>query len=378
MKKQEKFLIGILCIAVVIFLVFLNNLKNSKNQEVVESMENIVETQEENLGQIKETKVSGYHLVTYNQSANTHSFIKSLEVEASNTAKIRFVIGSVDYDSMIEERTSFELDCKKGSNKFDLSDEKYILKESEYLFMDIYGQDTLYTQEGSTVEVLVQNEGRKLAGQMILEKEYFILPFKYTLEKIKDYNVLVIGNDITYIDNQNSYYNLTKARLEKTFDNLNIERINAKEWEINSTTQTRIEWIKENIKNDYIKGQDLVIFQLGDNYKSVNSLEENMKELVEYVRTGSPNAEMLWVGMWDIDKQILNKLPVICEKIGVEFVNISDLSTVDYQTFVNEKEITANSTDENSITSFTQRFQPNNEAMQIISNRIIEVLKFDF
>lgn len=386
MERKEKILIGILVIFTVFFIIFANNVKKSDNIKVEHITNNSIEENKidetsKKDEDLKEVKVSGYHLTTYNQSAKNNSLIKLLEVKASNAAKVRFVIGSIDDKSIVNERVSFEVECKKGENVFNLTEKRYIIKKSEYLFMDISGQDTLYIQENTEIKTLVQNESNKVAGQMPVEKSDFMLPFKYTLEKVNDYNALIIGNDITDIDNENSYYNLTKGMFEKTFKTLDINRINAKEWELNKGLKSRKDWIEENLKEDYVAEQDLVIFQLGDNYKDVSSLESDVTDLVEYIRKYSPNAEMLWVGIWDYDRQILNKLPGVCEKLGIKFVNISDLSTINYQVYTGEKEAEdteANFVDQNSMTSFAQRFYPNNQAMQIISNRIIEALGFEF
>lgn len=383
MRSKEKILIGILIVCAVLFVRYAYQTKkgNDNQGETIanKTIENKVDI-DENLEteNLEEVKVSGYHLTTYNQSANNNSFIKELEVTASNAANIRFVVGSIDDKSIVSERFSFELKCKKGKNIFDLSEERYIVKKSEYLFMDIYGQDTLYIQEGAPIETLLQNEKDKIAGQMPMQKSEYMLPFKYTLEKINEYNALVIGNDITYINNENNYYNITKNRLEKTFKASNINKINAKPWELNNGMETRKEWLSDNIKEDYLIQLDLVIFQLGDNYKDISNLEKDVTELVEYIRKYSPNAEMLWVGVWDSNRQILNKLPGVCEQLEIKFVNISDLATIDYQVYTGEKEAEENIVDKYSMTAFTQRFYPNNQAMQIIANRISEALGFGF
>ncbi len=331
------------------------------------------EIPEEKIGNLEEIRVSGYHLVTYEQSANQNSLIQTLNIKAETNENIRFVIGTIDDEGKVHERMSFEVACQKGENAVDLLAERYFIKQGEYLLMDLFGQDLLYKQEGVNAQTLVQTESNKKAGQMLMTQSDFILPFKYTLQKAQEYNVLVIGNDITTknggkgiaaTDETRDFYTLTKTRLENTFPKVNMNRINAVEWELPKVIGTRKDWLEKNLKKDTISKLDLVIFQLGDNIQQEQNFEENVTELVEWIRTVSPNTEMLWVGMWDINEKILNALPGICERLAMEFVNISDLVVPEYQSLVTQE--------------LNEVFYPNNEAMQIISNRIIQTLKFDF
>lgn len=354
----------ILLIGIGIYISF----RMSPEKEDVDFSDEIVP--EEKMGEREEVKVSGYHLVTYEQSANTNSFIQSLEIEAVNDGKVRFVIGSIDSNSLVQERFSFEIACQKGLNTFELQEERYFVKEGEYVFMDVFGQDVLYKQPSVTTKSLVQNQENKVSGKMIMTQSDFILPFKYTLAKAEEYNVLAIGNDITMknggkgmaaTEENNDYFSLTKNRLKNTFEKVNMNRVNAMEWE---KSGTRKDWINTNLKKEIIGNLDLVIFQLGDNYKLEDDFEAGVTELVEFVREYSPNAEMIWIGVWDVQEKIMNSLPGICERLGIKFVNISDLAIEEYQSLVTENS--------------EETFYPNNEAMQIISNRIMETLKFSF
>jgi hypothetical protein len=374
MENQKKYaIISIIIFIGLILMIFLLNKEVDENNNVVN--ETILPEQTE--AELKEEKVSGYHLVTYAQSSNSNSFIKSITVNASNAEKIKFVIGEIDKDSVVQERTSFEIACQQGENTFDLSNERYLIKEGEYLFMDLYGQDILYTQDGSKTKSLLQNENNKVSGKMIMAESNYILPFQYTLEEVEEYNVLAIGNDITIkngekgldaTDDEHDYYHITKTRLENTFDKVNMNCINATSWE--NDVETRKNWVSNNLKKDSLTNLDLIILQLGDNYSQEDELENDVKELTETLRKYSPNAEIVWVGVWNTNEKIINQLPTICERLNIEFVNISDISLItDYQSIVNE-------TTENNET--ISAIYPNNEAMQIISNRIIEVLKFDF
>ena len=378
MKEKRKILIliGILFFIILAILIMKNTNKKVVNLDEETSQENQTENSEE----LEKVNVTGYHLVTYSQSSKTNSFIKSLEIHAVNDANVKFVIGTIDEDGFVKSRKSFEIACKQGENTIDLLEERHLLKEGEYLLMDISGQDILYTQKGATAQSLVQNESNKVSGEMVMQESDFILPFKYTLEKVQEYNVLAIGNEITTkdggkgmaaTDEEHDYYTLTKTRLENTFEKLSMNRINATEWEENKDTQTRKQWLAQNLKKADVSNLDLVIFQLGDNFHETDDFETSVTELVDGIREYSPNAEMIWLGLWNMNDKIFNHLPGICERLEIEFINISDLAVPEYQS------LTTNASDTN-LSALDEVFYPNNEAMQMISNRIVEILKFDF
>lgn len=375
MKNKLKIIIILSSILLVILTVNMVKMIRDLDKKMVDlETENRAEEPIQNQESLKKVNVTGYHLVTYAQSANQHSLLKTLDIKMEEDAKVKFVIGTIDDKNLVEERTYFEINCKKGDNTFDLLEDRHFLKEGEYLFMDIAGQDVLYEQQTKT-KSLVQNESNQLAGKMIITESDYVLPFKYTLEKAQDYNVYVIGNDITTkdetkglaaTDEKHDYYYLTKTRLENTFEKVNINRINAVDWEENKLTSTREDWLSKNLTEDKLKNLDLVIFQLGDHFQPEEDFETSVNKMVEHVRTYYPNAEMIWVGIWNANEKIQINLPGICERLGIEFVNISDLNVPEYQSLVTQQ------------IDLEEVFYPNNEAMQIISNRIIEVLNFDF
>lgn len=375
MKSKIKIITILSSIFLVILAIhIIKIIKNSDKKMVDLEIENQVEEPTQNQESLKKVNVTGYHLVTYAQSANNHSLLKTLDIRMEEDAKVKFIIGTIDDKNLVQERTRFEVNCKKGENTFDLLADRHFLKEGEYLFMDIAGQDILYEQEAKA-KSLVQNESNKLAGKMMITESDYVLPFKYTLEKVEKYNVYVIGNDITTkdgikglaaTDEKHDYYYLTKSRLENTFEKVNMDRINAGDWEKNKLISTHEDWINKNLTQDKLKNLDLVIFQLGDDFQTEEDFETSVIQMVEHFRKYSPNAEMIWVGTWNINEKIRIQLPGICERLGIEFVNISDLNIPEYQSLMTQQE------------NLEEVFYPNNEAMQIISNRIIEVLNFDF
>lgn len=194
------------------------------------------------------------------------------------------------------------------------------------------------------------------------------------------YNVLVIGNSLTIerdgigmaaSDQYHDYYYLTKQRLAKKYKNLNMERISCIHWEENRIIRSRTDWIKDNLKEDLISNQDLVIFQLGDNCVPTESFVPDVTELVNYIKTYSPNAKMLLVGMWFINEERLNLMPQLAQDLGLEFIDISDLVVDENKSHIGQ-EVTAIDGSKDTISTIEEAFHPNDEGMQKISNRICE------
>ena len=96
--------------------------------------------------------------------------------------------------------------------------------------------------------------------------------------------------------------------------------------------------------------------------------------MIEHVKQYSPNAKMIWVAMWFINEERLAMIPNICEKYGIDFVNITDLVTEEYQSYIGEKRTGVNGEDVTSSTR-EEAFHPNNKGMEMIAERIYEKLK---
>lgn len=201
-------------------------------------------------------------------------------------------------------------------------------------------------------------------------------------EKQENYNVLVIGNSLTIerdgigmaaSDQYHDYYYLTKKRLEEKYENLNMNRISCIHWEENRIIKSRTDWIQENLKEDAVKNQDLVIFQLGDNCVPTETFEESVTELVNHVKTYSPDAKMLLIGMWFINEERLSMMPQLAQNLGMKFVNISDLVVDENKSHIGA-EVTTIDGKKDTIATIEEAFHPNDQGMQKIADRICEKL----
>lgn len=201
-------------------------------------------------------------------------------------------------------------------------------------------------------------------------------------ENTQDYHVLVIGNSLTVerdgigmaaSDQYHDYYYLTKQRLQKKYSNLTMNRISCIHWEENRIISSRTDWIRDNLPQNLVQNQDLVIFQLGDNCVPTETFEESVTELVGHVKQYSPNAKMLFVGMWFINEERMAMIPQICQKLGMEFVDISDLVVDENKSHIGA-EVTTIDGKKNTIATIEEAFHPNDQGMQKIAERICSKL----
>lgn len=204
------------------------------------------------------------------------------------------------------------------------------------------------------------------------------------LEELKKLQIscLVIGNSITIerdgigmaaSDEFHDYYYLIKSRLEEYFTNVNMNRISAIDWEENRKISSRTDWIQANLTEDLISNKDLVIFQIGDNTVPTETFEESVTELVNHVKQYSPNAKMVLVGMWFINEERLAMMPQIAEKLGMDFVNITDLVVDENKSHIGA-EVTGIDGQKDIISTIEEAFHPNDDGMKKIADRICDVL----
>ena len=226
----------------------------------------------------------------------------------------------------------------------------------------------------------MNDAGYQLIMPILAQKLKDMMPFE---KEENAYNALVIGNSITLekggigmaaTDKEHDYYYLLEQKLKQKYETVAMNRISAIDWEENRIISSRTDWLNEHLTENLISNQDLVIFQLGDNCVPTESFEQSAIEMIEKVKQHSPNAKMIWVAMWFINEERLAMIPTICEKYGIEFVNITDLVTEQYQSHIGEKR-TGTKGEDVTVGTREEAFHPNNEGMKIIMERIYKNLE---
>ena len=101
-------------------------------------------------------------------------------------------------------------------------------------------------------------------------------------------------------------------------------------FEMAETDDVAQNYIKEN--DDKFKNQDLVLIQIGDNVGTdirIKTFKNNLKSLVERVKTDSPAARIVLIGVWYGDNGLSDFIKQVAQDTGCEFIPIFGLNTYD-------------------------------------------------
>ena len=122
-------------------------------------------------------------------------------------------------------------------------------------------------------------------------------------------------------------------------------------------------------------GKDLVILQIGDNVNTAELAEtftEHFPDLVQSIRTLSPNARVILVGVWFGATAAHNALVAAAEKYGCIYINIADLCVS--ENFATEGEIITYKDGTTGTMQAAWVSHPGDAGMEKIAERIIETL----
>jgi len=201
-------------------------------------------------------------------------------------------------------------------------------------------------------------------------------------------NVLVIGNSITLgfgthgmassaVDTD--YYYLLNQYLAEKNPKVQMKRIPGFRWEGGKSTEDRNRFLEETLRPELEEGYDLLIIQLGDNVNTPEKLAtfaNDAEEMLKVVRDVRPEIRVLWVfGRYNLSNATV--IRQACKKYDAEYVDISIVSTdKKYQAELNseyEKEDGTIGIIENPGVAS----HPNDVAMKVISELIIEQLGYE-
>ena len=200
--------------------------------------------------------------------------------------------------------------------------------------------------------------------------------------------VLVVGNSITLgfgthgmassaVDTD-YYYLLNQYLLEKNPE-VQMKRIPGYAWESGTSTEARNKFLEETLKPELRAGYDTLIIQLGDNVnmpEKLTTFANDADEMLRVIRETTPEIRILWVfGRYNLSNAVA--IQQACKKHDAEYVDISVVSTgKKYQAEMNseyEKEDgTIGIIQDHGVAS-----HPNDVAMKVISELIIEQLDYD-
>ena len=123
------------------------------------------------------------------------------------------------------------------------------------------------------------------------------------------------------------YFTLVKNYILSKNSSAVVERGNGADWE--SDPNNRRGTFDSKMKQSLGPDTDIVILQFGDNLNTDEkrkNLETDIPNLVNWIRTASPQALIYWVGIYYASPDFVERIKRICKPLDVTFVDIYQYS----------------------------------------------------
>lgn len=200
-------------------------------------------------------------------------------------------------------------------------------------------------------------------------------------------NYLAIGNSITkHKENEywwdehgmaastkeKDYVHLIAAYLREEGEEVLFYTYNFYQWEVQSTDRAEMLELIDPYMNSEL---DIITVQLGENVTDTRTYYEDYKELINYIKRGSPNAIIIIIDdFWsDREKSVIKSR--VAMETNVYFVDLSDIrGDEEYQcgigTVVYDSEGIEHMVEHEGVAR-----HPGDKGMEVIANRVIDILK---
>ncbi len=144
------------------------------------------------------------------------------------------------------------------------------------------------------------------------------------------YKWMAIGNSLTLIEAwgrgicstqpDNDYFGIVKAWLEERYDTVQANRCNFSSWERSTLRSTMYDLIDPYLSDEL----DLVTIQLGENVAYTDTFEEDLMQLVYYVKKKCPNAQVILIDdFWFQETSDIRR--AVAEQTETAFVDLSEI-----------------------------------------------------
>ncbi len=152
------------------------------------------------------------------------------------------------------------------------------------------------------------------------------------------FNYLAIGNSVTghrecaywwnegvgmaASDASKDYVSQLVASLEQAKGQVAYSKFYDSSWELNSLD--RAQTLK--LLDSYLDPRlNLITIQWGENCVDPTTLDSDYVELITYLRTAAPNAQIIVVGQFLEDEKVENIKKAVCTATGATFVSLEDM-----------------------------------------------------
>jgi len=196
-------------------------------------------------------------------------------------------------------------------------------------------------------------------------------------------NVLLMGNSLVFglgefgmcaSSSRNDWVYYVKEAVKEKNPSCSFDKLHCAPFEQAEDDGTASSYITTN--SSRWKGKNLIIIQIGDNANNDSrrtTFSNNFSKLIGSIRSGSPEAAIIVVGIWFTNSTNVDTITKACDKYGAKFVRIDDLSSDKENQGFKGMEIHYDDgrveiAHDNWIT------HPGNKGMKLIADRIISAI----
>jgi hypothetical protein len=215
--------------------------------------------------------------------------------------------------------------------------------------------------------------------------DYIFFSYKADDVEDADYNILFIGNSITFhppcdywwgswgmaaSTASNDYVHGVVAEVENTGKTVDYDIISYAIWEREDGRDNVLPKINGILEKQY----NLVVIQLGDNVDSTKGFEKDYGNLIDYIQIAEPNAQVVIVGNFWIRKGIDKIKENVAASHNCTYVDLSDFRKNYYFNSQMGEKVYGDDGQTHTINFRPVAGHPNDLGMKMISDRIIEKL----
>ena len=198
---------------------------------------------------------------------------------------------------------------------------------------------------------------------------------------------LFIGNSLLFgfttfgmaaSDSQHDYYHYVTEFLKSKNPDVVTKKAYGSNWESQTTSEGRQEWIDNTIEASVDGDEDLVVIQLTDNVNSEDrrvTYQEDLYTMITAFRNNCPNARIVWLAAWYNSTPDWPYIVKAVEDLHIDLVDIRDISLLAENKNVIGGTYTTDSGEVKTITSAGVASHPGDLGMYRIAQRLIEHLE---
>lgn len=231
-------------------------------------------------------------------------------------------------------------------------------------------------QNANEIYQLLHNEHEIIQQTLNQHFDYYNYQTEYNENS---FNYFAIGNSLTIIPEfgmgicstkpDNDYFHLLKKYLLQKNKKIAAYPYNYAIWEINNNRNKTFKLLDVYLD----KKLNLVTIQLGENVSDLKNFEQDLIDLINYIKQKAPEAQIIIIGdFWDSQKNNIRKSAA--QKTKCAFADLSEI--IGNKTYQSKKgAVGYYNKNETYVVNERMETHPNDKGMEYIANKIFSLVK---